>query len=208
MLLGNEQFGRTMALGIAWSKLRIGIRLSVQASGAVNASGLVMGVCQGLTNMYKSATTTDFVGGHFGNTVDNTNYQYAAGPPGYIFSNAVLALKRVGNVNTTNTTTSASMYISATPASVRTIWMVDIQRGSPNYLVQSFVPTSVAFAQTDASFGTFMVAMETEPAPSVQGQILTSIAYSGAGLMDTVNISWNNNIQPVEISDICVARLF
>ncbi len=207
LLLGNEQFGRTMALGIAWNRLRIGIRAAVQASGAVNASGLAMGVCQGTTDMYKSVTCTDFVGGHYGNTVNNTNYQYTAGPPNYIFSNAVLAIRRIGNVNTTNTTTSSSMYMSASPTTTRSMWIVEIQRGSPNYSITQFIPTSVANVQIDISFATFMVAMESEPPPTLQSQLATTVAYSGAGLMDTVNIAWNNSIQPIEISDICVARL-
>lgn len=206
--LYNEDFARKLGIGTAWTKIRIGIRLTVQASSAVNASRLAFGVCQGDTNTFKSATTTDFIGGLFGGTVSNT-YAFNAGPPTYISIGAMGAINRITNTNTIVSPGSATAVITATPT-VRSLLFVEIEKNFTNNKVLCFA-TSPTGAAVDATVGQLMTYMEADipsNSPIIQSFTLSNIPYSGAGLWDTLNISWNNAIQPIEISDIIVMRIY
>lgn len=206
--LYNEDFARKLGIGTAWTKLRIGIRLSVQATSAANASRLAFGVCQGDTLTFKNVATTDFIGGLFGGTVSNT-YAFNAGPPTYISTGAMGAINRIGNTNTIVSPGSATAVITATP-SVRSLLFVEIEKNFTNNKVLCY-GTNPTGAATDATLAQLMTYMEAD-VPSnnaiIQVFILSNIPYSGAGLWDTLNISWNNAIQPIEISDIIVMRIY
>jgi hypothetical protein len=206
--LYNEDFVRKLGIGTGWTKIRIGLRLTVQASSAANASCFAFGVCQGdqSTSVFKSGSTVDFIGGMLGNAASNT-YPYTAGPPNYISSGAMGAINRRNGVNTISSPGSATAVISANPA-VRTLFFVDIEKNFTGNKILTYGtnPTGVL---ADASLGQLMTYLEADVLNTVvQNFILTTIPYSGPGQWDSLNISWNNAIQPVEISDIIVLRIY
>lgn len=210
--LYNEQFGRRMIFGAQWGKLRVGVRFTCQATSAVNASGLVLGVCQGTTNMFRSATCTDFVGGHLGQTVQNTNWVFTAGPPSFLSSGgfSTLGIRKIGpTVTSTITGGSQTSYISTAPT--RGIFAVDIEKSRDLMRVIVYSQALQANAQTDMSFGNFMFQMDNEVTllPIIaQSPNPLSVAYTGQYAFDSVCVDWNNAVQPIEISDLVVIRYF
>jgi hypothetical protein len=206
--LYNEDFARKLGIGTAWTKLRIGIRLSIQATSAVNTSRLVFGVCQGDTLTFKNAATTDFIGALFGAAVSNT-YAFNAGPPTYVSTGQMPGISRIGNTNVLVSPSSATVVITATP-SVRSLLFVDIEKNFTNNKIVCYA-TNPAGAVVDATLAQLMTYMEADVPTSnaiIQNFVLSNIPYSGAGLWDTLNISWNNANAPIEISDIIVMRIY
>lgn len=207
--LYNEDFARKLGIGTGWTKIRIGMRISINATSACNASRFVFGVCQGdtSTDVFKSVSTPDFIGGMLGNAATNT-YAYTAGPPSYVSSGAMAAVARVNGVNTFVSPGSANAAISASPATLRTLFFVDIEKNFTNNRILCY-GTNGPTITGDSPIGQLMTYMEADiPNAAVQNFILSNIPYSGPGLWDTLNISWNNAIQPIEISDLIVTRIY
>jgi hypothetical protein len=207
--LYNEDFVRKLGIGTGWTKIRIGLRMTVQATSSALASCFTFGVCQGdsATSVFKSGSTVDFIGGMLGNAASNT-YAYTAGPPNYISSGAMGAINRRAGVNTISSPGSATAVISANPA-VRSLFFVDIEKNFTGNKILTYGTNPVGLANGDASIGQLMTYLEGDVLNTfVQTFILTTIPYSGPGLWDSINISWNNAIQPVEISDIIVLRIY
>jgi hypothetical protein len=211
LLLSNEEILRKMTFGAAWTKVRVGIRFCFEAAGDINNAGLIVGVCQGDTNGFKNASTTDFIGAHFGATLQNSTLAFQTGPPAYVQMAGVstLALKRQGNTNTTVAGSNATSYGGAAPLLVHTMFLVDIQKSNPNYTITPWLANSIANAQADAPIGALMVAMESDDTPPNVGSFGTILMpYTGSALFDTVDIVWNKANQPLEIADIICTRLY
>jgi hypothetical protein len=204
--LYTEDFARKMGIGTAWTKIRIGLRLSLQATSTANSSLFAFGVCQGDTNTFKSGTTTDFIGAILGTTASQ-NYAYTAGPPAFITGTSLAAINRIGNTNTIVNTSSSNVVISTAPATIRSILITDIEKNFTNNKVSSWGSTSTTVA-LDATLATLMTFMESDTLTGLAALTTNNIPYSGSGLWDTVNVSWNNSIQPVEISDVIVTRIY
>lgn len=204
--LYNEDFARKLGIGTSWTKIRIGIRISVQATSQVNSTAFTFGVCQGDTNTFKSGSTTDFIGAIFGGSV-TANFTYLAGPPATLQTTLLSGIARIGSTNTIVTATNQTISISATPATVRSILLVDIEKNFTNNKILTWAPNQNN-AQFDQPIGTLMNFMEADTLTGMSVGATANIPYSGAGLWDTLNISWNNAIQPLEISDVIVTRIY
>jgi hypothetical protein len=209
LVLGNEEFVRQMSFGYRWTKLRIALRVSSNATGAVANVGFVIGVCQGTSNTYFNANTTDFVGVSLGTGgPGTTTLGYAVGPPAYVnFSNGGLCyVKRTGSSTTSSGAYSNPVNITAAPATVRSSVYVDIVRGVPNMGMYLY-GMAVAQAQLDTDSGTWLSGTEFETAV-LPVYLIGSIAMpcSGNGLWDSVSISWNRAGSTMEISDLAVVR--
>lgn len=210
--LYNEQFLRGMAFGAQWGKLRVIVRFCCDATSTVNSSGLVVGVCQGSANPFRSAQTDDFIGACLGTAVQTNNWTYNAGPPA--FSNVggflPIALRRQGSTNTTVAPGgSLNVYMPISPT--RGVFGVDIEKSTNAMRVKPLGLSSQSLAQTDLNIGNFFFNSDNDinTVPLIGGgpNVLT-VPYTGQGVFDTVNIDWNNGIQPINISDILVVRFF
>lgn len=206
--LGNEEFGRTMSIGTNWTKIRIGIRCAVNGVGGLINAGLALGVCQGTTNMYKSVTCTDFVGIHFGITPDNSTFTFVLTSPAY-YTQGSVSLPTITKVNGTLTNRSGqntTSYLGSAPGTTAVVGYVDILKGS-SYTVTPYWPNSVGNVQTNSTALQFITGMETDGTPSnVAAYTAATYAYTGAGLFDTVNVSWSRSTPTLTIFNLAVCR--
>jgi hypothetical protein len=213
--LYNEQWGRRMEIGCAWGKIRVAVRFTVQATSPVNSSGLVIGVSQGTTDMFRSSNTTDFIGANLGSTLQATNWNYNAGPPPFSFAGGFtpIAVRRVGNTNTIVAPGgSINVYLPLNPS--RGIFAVDIEKSHASMRVKPLAidgGTGQARAQTDLNFGNFMYNVDDDASTTNligHSPNVLSVPYDGNFYFDSVNIDWNNGIQPIDIYDILVVRFY
>lgn len=210
--LYDEQFGRRMDIGAQWGKIRVAIRFCVNATSNLNDCGIVLGVSQGTTDMFRSPNCVDFIGGHIGAVLQNTDWSYNAGPPAYSFSGgfSTLAVSKVaGVVASTAPGGSTNTYLNIAPT--RGVFAVDIEKSHERMKVRPLAMGTLALAQTDLNFGNFMLQSEYEPNMSaVIGHFpnVLNVDYTGQFAWDSVNVDWNNGIQPLEISDLVVIRFF
>jgi hypothetical protein len=211
--LYNEQFGRRMNIGAAWGKIRVGVRFVISATSAINDSGLVLGVSQGTTNMFRSASCEDFIGGHMGATLQNTDWVYNAGPPAFASSGgfSTLALNKIGpTVVSVAPGGSTTTYMPVAPT--RGIFAVDIEKSFNQMRVTPRTVGTQALGQTDLNFGNFVQNMENDVTMLPvfgQSQNVILVPYTaGRFAWDSVNVDWNNGAQPIEISDLVVIRFF
>ena len=102
---------------------------------------MALGVCSGSTNPFNngSATTTHFVGAriHRRNLVENGGDSALSY---LIASYAMQCCKRVGTTITADSGTGTLFYAWYMPlgTNYRTVWAVDITKGSPNFTMQMF----------------------------------------------------------------------
>lgn len=212
MRLYNEQFGRRMAFGAAWGKIRILVRFAIEATSTMNASSLMIGVSQGTTNMFRSGTTTDFVGMCMGAVVGANTWTFQAGPPPFaqLGGFVPLAVRRIGNTNTT-VAPGGSLNIQMPLSPIRNVCGVDIEKSDASFRVKPLAIGVSTVAQTDLNFGNLMFNADNDTAtiPLIgHSPNFLTLPYTGNFAMDSVNIDWNNGIQPCVISDIVVIRFF
>lgn len=89
----------------------------------------------------------------------------------------------------------------------RTAFFVDVVKGSPNFSLYTFSPTS---SIADMSLTNFLILMETAtPAfTNYTYYSATTIAADEAnGILNSVNVSWNRSAPVFEVCDVAVARL-
>ena len=212
--LGNEEFVRKMKIGMAWGKVRVGVRWALNGTGGniANASFLI-GLCSGTTNTFYSGNTTGYFGVHFAQVypstwANNTTY-YSTGA-----SNG-LAIYRVG-ASTTNSALGWGASQANIPVNpLRGIWYADFEKSASAGGLGSEGVTawwqSAAQAATDHSQYEMWRGMETETAitgaTNTNGKATTS--YPGdITTLDTVSIRWSHTTPTVEISDVMVTRFY
>lgn len=215
--LGNEEFVRKMQWGNNWNSLRIGARVTL--NGAANLSGirLQLGVCNGDTNTWSSATCAGYVAAccgaitNSGGTAlgfDGTNYRYS-GPgvndSGYTSKLGSTVSDAQGGSN------GAYQYIAATGSGNKpSILMADIGRASASsYTVAWHVVNATQLAQ-NPRFYDLLRSMED---PGLSGYGATFVTARGANTrtgmpsnMDTLSVYWNYATPTIEFSEICVIR--
>jgi hypothetical protein len=206
--LGNEEFIRPMSFGTNWSKIRIGVVAALNATQGLRQAGFLMGVCAGAGSSWKTVNTSEFVGVHFGATVENSTYAYVLGPPAY-FTQAgvsVPSVTKLAGVVSNRGGANTTAYFGAMPSTTRVAYFLDITKGS-SYIVNALWPNSIANAQADNSIATFIANMETDGTPTNTASLgAQTFAYAGAGLLDTLNLSWNHSTPVMTIFAIAVCR--
>lgn len=210
--LYNEQFGRRLAFGAAWGKIRVAIRYVINASSTLNDTALVIGVSQGTTNMYRSAQCLDFIGTHHGATLNLTDYTYNAGPPAFSSSGGFTPLV-VGKIGASVTTVlpggSTTSYLAIAPT--RGVFAVDIEKSFNQVRITPRSVQTQVVAQSDLNYGNFTLVAENDLTMlSITGSSPNPVLfpYTGQFAWDSVNIDYNNAVQPIEISDLLVIRYY
>lgn len=130
LVLSNGEAIRELVYGATWSSIRIGIQMSLIGMAAnLVTPVLAVGVCSG-PNGYGIPSTTNVTGVKMSGT---NNLTYDAGPPAFALSNSTYcaAFKRVGS---TLTSSANSLTVSRLGIDdMRTGFIVQIEKGSPNY---------------------------------------------------------------------------
>jgi hypothetical protein len=201
-----------MTIGTLWTKIRIGMRVAINGSSTAsiltnNLPHLLVGVCQG-SNGFLTQNTTDYIGGA---TWWNTAFTFVQASPTSYYTSTSLTnpVKKIGSTVTQVGGGAATAYFTNAVTVSRSQLFVDILKGSPNYTITMWAPTSAGAVQTDISSSTFLANIENEAAPGTTSALgAVTAAYSGASLFDTVSVSWLRSTPTIEISDIAICRFY
>lgn len=203
----NEDFIKKTTIGSNWSVVNIAVHFCLEAAANLTSTELRIGMCEGTVAGYGSSTCADFIGARIGN---GATWTYAAGPPAYFSITSPAAhVSKQGTTITASTTSGATLYIPTWQGPRRGVIVVKITKGSPNYGMLMYGPTTSTMGQTDSTPATFILDSQLATPNSNVGAITVStynVAYSGAGNMDSVNISWSG-AAPIYIAKIAVVRL-
>jgi hypothetical protein len=215
--MNNSRFARPIPFGTNWNKIRIGVRWHMIATANITGTPrLAIGVCSGSTNILGDASCTHFVG----TRQVETTWTWVDATPDRIWCNGSTweNLKMVGTTPTLGTSLGLNAVTwgmgagnAAAIAADRSIFFLDITKGSPNYTLQIFGLSGVhTTAITDISHETLLIKME-EAVP-----VLTNYQHATArtlavdeganGVLDHINIMWDRSTPRVEICDIAIGR--
>lgn len=194
--LQNEELVRQMYWGHNWSRLAIGVNLSLPGANATfGLPTLYVGLCQGTTNGTKSSSTVEFVGAR----ITGQNFTYAAGPPARVSFSQYQWVNKIGAVTTSFGNNSITQYIGV---SLRDYAILHIEQTASGYGVQFRLPTAVP--PVDVFGRSFeMYSQQTEPSGGIP---YNAVNFSSNRLLDTVSIYWDYPSVGLEISEILVVR--
>lgn len=199
-----------------WTKLRVGIRASIQAEADITGMPiceLALGLCHGTGYPYGSPGCQHFVGGYTYPTFFHYIHFDEQHPtriqsdivPGSFYMGKKLG---TGHIYVGNSASGPVFAHSDEPP--HTVLFVDITRGSPNFILDFFLCNAGSPALdwpviTEANFNVLV----TQEFPSQ----LYHQKFSGYpvavnetknGVLDTVNLSWNRPTNLVRVEDLAV----
>lgn len=214
------QAGVQLPFPATWTSVRIGILFSVQDSGG-NILGtplFILGLTSGSTNWYRDVSTTHFVG--IVSRVATWTRQ-AGGPPNVFYLpdvNAWQPLKRIGITNTNASGVAGASVVIGSTRSGNPLYgfiVLHITKGSPNYTLQTWDPSTNAAGYTSITQALFRDVMEYETLVtplSPWGTIVASTARTVAvdegtdGVLDHLYFAWDRTSPAVLVNDIAIAR--
>ena len=216
--LANEEYVRPIHIGSGWSHVRIGMLCDCTPDGTNNltSTSLIVGLCSGTAAPYGAASTTNFIGASMMNQLNvlgTFTYNAGSGNP-YFSSQGQGPITKVGaSVSLTLGNGSPCVFATTDGALQRkTLVMVSISRGAPNYTVTRFL-VPAANANLNYRLEDLYMGMEQSSvaAVSVGAVSLAVISQAAAfdeiaGAVNAVNIFWNRSGQPLEIFALMVYR--
>ncbi len=135
--MSNSTFARLVTLPVGWTKVRIGCRMWFGDLGSNPGSTprFAVGLCSGTTNIIGDVSCDNAIG------VITNSATWARGGAGYAPVDAA-TFKKVGSTLTVGSSVAnngnmALPFVNAGSPS-RQFWLVDITKGSPNYIVTLF----------------------------------------------------------------------
>jgi hypothetical protein len=220
--IGREEFLRPLPFGTNWQTVRIGVRFSVNDSarstyaGGNWGYGMYLGVAQGASTSFLADTVTDWIGGGYIGSTAQPSGQLAfnAGSPNYYLMNLGRpnALRKTGSSYTFTAESSVSIYIVGSGENAgygNQLFCgcyVDIVKGSP-YTITIYYTNSAANAQTNLTEAAFLTNMESGGTPTLTAVAgAKTLAYTGAGLFDTLSIVCPRSWPSTEIGTLAVVR--
>lgn len=212
--LANEEFVRKMSIGSNWTMLRIGVQCSwvTDCQTSLSSAAFVIGVCSGVTNTYTQATTTNFVGANLCGQSTTGSITANFNPPWYLTVSGACFLRRVGTSTTVTGGASFGTIFNGTALTKRSIYYLDITKGSPNYTLKLWgTVDGASFGAQEGTTAGFTGAISAATPAPAGSSALTSITSSAvacdetAGAFDSVSIFWNKTTYAVQI---CYLQLF
>lgn len=231
LVLGNSQAARLFTITTAWTKIRIGIRVGLDAQGSTsNLTGtprFAFGLCHldataipssvAGSNLYADVSCDHFFG--MRSTQATWTYQANAGDP-YLGNMTGAVTRRLLTTDTDSATMFTSIGMTTEPDARRNAYFLDILKGSPNYTVWAGYPNNVSAHSADVTEGMFLQMMEA--AAFSTGSVLTAILSgmtntTGAGTtlacdegtvareLNGIGVFWDRTSHLLEISDVAMA---
>lgn len=209
--LSNSRFARQIPF--SWSKIRLGVRWTLNATTGVNITGtprIVLGICAGSSNIYGDATTTHFLGAR--QNESTWTAQGAAGSENWFCNGSTWQnLKRVGTTDTTGTSlglNAITWNIAHATLARRSIFFLDITKGSPNFTQRIFGTNANPPADITESRFLELMGIELPSETNYQHATAQTLAVSEGtdGTFTHLNVHWDRTTQNIEISDIALAR--
>lgn len=225
LVLSNAEAARYINIGTSWTRLRLGIRLSLDDIGIDLAGnprlnlGVISSPSASLSNGYLTNSTSHFVG--FGNTLVTVQRFVGGGNNCYLLASGAASNSIKKKIGTTSTSSSISpaLAVSLLPATVRNVVIVEITKGSPNFTVAYLGPdlnplgdiTALELSQamsisllTDARTYLSSLGKGTYLAP-VSGTIAVDEGTDGS--LNAIDINWNRIDSLLHISDFYWAKM-
>lgn len=189
----------------AWTKIRIGIRVSLGHYSAASISGtprLYLGMC----NYNKGGVGSQNSNVHFvGSGQVSTSATYNAGPPA-TFVLGMATSTRIFNTFSNGTVNSSVVPLYTTTA--RAMFSVDIDKTLPaSTFIRIFRATNSLTANFTVTQAEFFEQMEA-PTPALSNYTYTTygpVAVDEAtnGPLDAINLYWDRSQIPLYVYDIC-----
>lgn len=211
--IGNEEFVRGLSFGSNWTKVRIGIRFTVNDTGGGNISSpanFFVGLCEGTTNTFFSNNTTGFIGCNNSTGLNNA-WSYNASYYTACYNSCIIA-KRVGN-----TTSSLGSYglqyigsdrwffVGKAPNIGYAFW--DFTKNSTSIVFNLFWSFSTGYYGITLSNFIWGLDNETAPPYLANWGSPNTVAYGNSiGNLDTLSISWSKSTPTIELCDVAVIR--
>lgn len=216
--LSNCQILRRPSYLNNWTTMRIGLHYCVpSAATIVGTPSIYIGMGSGLTNGIGDATTTNWIGVK---TTGATWTRVLSGAQAYANMTGIRVHKKVGSTLTPHATGD----MTGTPhtsldAAFRTVLLVEITKGSPNYTVNVGVGTSnsaiITVDVTPANMDGYMAlpvgmgGIGTVGNPNIVAVTTNNtLAMSEvAGNLDCIQIYWDKTAAPLEIEGVYHRKL-
>jgi hypothetical protein len=224
--ISGGQYGRTMLFGDFWNRIQIGIMFRINGVATFTGDGYV-GLCSGTTNMVASATTDNFVG-----------IRWSTQAGGWVFSNGTRVDKYTQATSTRFSTRRAvtttdqgggvgsdGRVFSATEG-YRSMLFLEIARpvfaNDATSVTYDLGMRSTSNANVEFSFSkrsfidtmldtavTNLATMATGAITLGAGPVVNSFAFDqSTGKLDTLNISWPNTSELIEITALAVRKVY
>ena len=211
--MSNGRFARQPSASVfasgAWTKIRVALYMDLFQIGSDVGSTPVFqaGLCSGTTNIPGDATPTNAVGLNV--TAASWSW-YNGGGSSYIYNcGPCYPFKNVGGVLTNGTSSTPLLFATSAEANGLSAELyVDITKGSPNYTVQAFCPTTVSPTTTEATFEAQSIASSPVIAGGHAFLTAQTIAFNeSAGTLDSVFVYHKPTTGYARIKQLRVVRL-
>lgn len=215
LALKRDEYIRQLAIGNNWQRIRIGALIAIGSSSAIVGLDFTVGVC---TYPYGPLAwnCSNYVGMGGTSWDGSTAVTYTAGAAPYMLLFQV-PRTRVGIVSAT-TGGSGNYYVATNTGTPqrRSIWIVDITKGSPNYTVTGSGSFSAAQAQLDYSYANLLEAVSQPLSPPAVAGVALTVGVSSTtlaasetpGILDAACVTWNKIENPLEIYGLAVFKVY
>lgn len=219
LALANADWVREFSWGSNWNRIRLGIHASVTSNGTSNITGVThaFGVCNGTDKPFGS-TPDNWVGWRNPRTGTGTlAYVANSGNPYHNFSTdrgRMDSIQSGASISATNLATAGTCLFKARATLKRVMYYLDIIRGSPTYTLILSSAEGTTTAQWDFPpwrFGRDMTAasgtVDASIVTATSGS-LTVTANESTGILDCMNVYWNEPTYPLIIHALAAVRLY
>jgi hypothetical protein len=198
--LGNDQVIRLTDVGDSWTKIRLAVRITINASTSITGTPMFyFGMCDGADGA-GSQVTINFVGLV---SIDAVWNYSSLGVPSVVQSQSQ-ACKRSFGVNTL-VGASTNLTITTDPVNYRSFLAVTIDRTDPaNTTVEMIAPFNVLSGVYDVSLAAFFEQLKSETVVTLTDYgrtVFTGTLDMTAANLDSVNLSFNKTPNRIEICD-------
>lgn len=204
----NNSIGaRLVSLG-TWNVVRVGMLWGVtQDSPGTITPDIGFGFCSGTAAVYGDASATHFVG----ITTDNVPFGgWALHASGFFISQIFRPTKQVGVVKTNGANlTSISATNGSSVNNYRTVLMIEVTKGAPNYSFRLFFRNSVNLNDYNVSHLTTVMeaAAPTLGDHTFSGAQTLAVDEGVDGTLTAAQFYWNLTTSDAEIDAIMVSKI-
>lgn len=208
---------RTLSVGSAWSKIRVGVQYAITPNGTSNfTSGfIVVSINAGMSVFPRDASPT---GSYFAALVaggDTVTYNAGAGNP-YFMSTRTFVGRKIGASQTLETQDLTDHYIPATTGAIQRRGCAFVDFDIFTGKVSIWIVNTASHAQVDVNTAAFNTALALDGIPSPNGNAMylntnpgTSVSHS-TGALTTVGVysAPGNTAAHTEIYNVGVQKFF
>lgn len=203
--ISGSSFRRELGFGTAWTRLRVGVRMSFkcqQANFFEYGTGITprfgIGLSQGSTSVFRRATAGHWFGAITTGAVWTVNPAGSPGAGAFNFSFGTMApAKKVGSTLTAGTNFAQSVAVGGGYQDFPTIFtnqvyiFVDITKGSPNYSFRVFTianPANGGNQDRATWLSQMQLSTPTQINYSFQAAQTVAVDEGADGVADSINI--------------------